>query len=78
VPDPFSCNTCDCVNGQLVNCTDVACEQPCPPSGVPGTQCASCGPTDACEVVEHTCLSVCAEGCVSGLCINGVCKDVCG
>ncbi len=78
VPDPFSCNTCDCINGELVNCTEADCDEPCPPNGVPGTQCAVCGPTDACAAVEHTCLPVCAEGCVSGQCMNGVCKNVCG
>ncbi len=78
VPDPFSCNTCDCENGELVNCTQRDCPSACPPNAVMGTQCAQCGPTDGCEVVEHACLVVCSDECSEGLCLDGVCKNVCG
>ncbi len=78
IKDPRSCNLCTCVDGQL-GCDEQACpENACPPNAVFGTQCAECGPTNACLVVEHTCLFLCAEGCVSGTCFDGVCKNVCG
>ncbi len=78
IKDPRSCNLCTCVDGQL-GCDEQACpESACPPNAVFGTQCAECGPTDACLVVEHACLFLCAEGCASGTCFDGVCKNVCG
>jgi hypothetical protein len=78
IKDPQSCNLCTCVDGQL-GCDEQACpENACPPNAVFGTQCAECGPTDACLVVEHTCLFLCAEGCTNGTCFDGVCKNVCG
>jgi Kunitz/Bovine pancreatic trypsin inhibitor domain/von Willebrand factor type C domain len=82
IPDPHSCNTCTCLDGEL-GCTKVGCPSECPPNSVPDRGCASCGPTDACEVVEHGCFAVCTDSasCLSsghGQCLAGVCKDVCG
>lgn len=78
IQDPASCNLCVCQDGQLA-CDDQYCPVSCPPDSVFGTQCAECGPTDACLVVEHTCLQVCSEGCANGgACLNGVCRTVCG
>lgn len=82
VPDPFSCNTCTCENGVVTYCTEINCPTECPPNAVPGSQCAECGPTDACLAVETGCLLVCntSEDCldVGGLCLEGLCKNVCG
>jgi hypothetical protein len=77
IPDPFSCNTCSCLDGQL-DCTKIACPEPCPAGTVQATQCAQCGPTDACEIVEHACLPACTSTCATGMCLNGVCAMVCG
>jgi hypothetical protein len=77
IPDPVSCNTCQCLDGQLL-CTEIGCPMPCPPDRVYGTQCAQCGPADGCEVVEHACLPVCSGSCESGVCIEGVCRALCG
>lgn len=77
IPDPVSCNTCQCLDGQLV-CTEINCPVACPPDRVYATQCAQCGPADACEVVEHACLPVCTGSCESGACIDGVCRLLCG
>jgi hypothetical protein len=78
IDDPASCNTCACLDGQLA-CTEQDCpETACPPNAVFGSQCLECGATDECLAVEYTCLPVCAEGCVSGVCLDGVCKNVCG
>lgn len=80
IPDPFSCNTCTCENGQLA-CTKIACPTSCPRDHQRSTQCAQCGPTDACEVVEHGCFPVCdfATDCRDGgLCVDGVCRLLCG
>ncbi len=81
VPDPASCNTCVCENGELTSCTEVACPEACPRDHALGKQCAQCGPTDGCEVVEHGCFSVCdnAGHCRDGgACIEGVCVTLCG
>jgi hypothetical protein len=77
IPDPVSCNTCQCFDGQLL-CTEIGCPMACPPDRVYGTQCAQCGPADGCEVVEHACLPVCNGSCESGACVQGVCRSVCG
>jgi hypothetical protein len=79
VPHPFSCNTCTCMDGQLTGCTEADCPVACPPDSVPSSQCAQCGPVDSCEVVEHACLPVCTgTTCQAGVCLDGVCKMVCG
>jgi hypothetical protein len=77
IPDPTSCNTCECTDGQL-SCTEINCPRPCPPDSAFGTQCAGCGPADACEVVEHGCLPVCTDTCEAGSCIDGLCRTLCG
>lgn len=77
IPDPVSCNTCQCLDGQLL-CTELGCATPCPPDSVYAMQCAQCGPADECEVVEHACLPVCNGSCESGACIEGVCRSLCG
>jgi hypothetical protein len=76
IPDPVSCNTCQCLDGQLL-CTEIGCAMPCPPDSAYGTQCAQCGPADECEVVEHACLPVCSSSCESGVCIEGLCRSLC-
>ncbi|HVJ18289.1 MAG TPA: hypothetical protein VM686_22875 [Polyangiaceae bacterium] len=77
VPDPFSCNTCQCVDGQL-SCTEINCPEACPPDTAPSTQCAECGPIDNCLSVETGCLPSCTDICEFGACIDGVCRMVCG
>jgi hypothetical protein len=78
IKDPVSCNTCTCSDGQL-GCTEIACDEPCPAGTTYGTRCAQCGPTDACEIVEHRCLPTCVDTCADGgQCISGVCKTLCG
>jgi len=77
IPDPGSCNKCQCVDGQLI-CTEIYCPVECPPNSVFSTQCAHCGPADGCEVVEHACLPVCADTCDAGFCADGICRSLCG
>ena len=77
IPDPVSCNTCQCLDGQL-GCTEIGCPKDCPPDSAYGTQCAQCGPADGCEVVEHACLPVCTDVCESGACVDGICRSLCG
>jgi hypothetical protein len=77
IPDPVSCNTCQCLDGQLL-CTEIGCPIDCPPDSVYGTQCVQCGPADACDVVEHACLPVCSGSCETGACVQGVCRSLCG
>jgi hypothetical protein len=80
IPDPTSCNTCSCVDGDLA-CTEIGCPVPCPDGQSYGKQCAECGPTDACLTVEHGCFPTCQDGCAQAgaLCVNGVCiTGVCG
>ena len=78
IPDPISCNLCSCNAGQLA-CTDQACPMPCPTGTKLATSCAQCGPTDACEVVEHACRAVCTDTCTAGVCVDGAClTGICG
>jgi len=77
IPDPTSCNKCSCADGQL-SCTEIGCPIECPMGTRYGTQCAQCGPTDACQVVEHACLPTCTDACMSGFCSNGICRQICG
>ncbi len=77
IPDPTSCNKCSCDDGQL-SCTDIGCETPCPAGTDFGSQCAQCGPTDACQVIEYACLPTCTDSCPSGFCSDGLCRQVCG
>ena len=63
VPDPFSCNTCNCVDGTLGLCTQAHCPLSCPPNTVATERCFQCGPNDTCEIVEHACLPT---SCVAG------------
>jgi len=80
ITEPGGCNQCNCEDGQL-SCTEIACPPgtACPKGTQRGTQCAQCGPTDACEVVEHACLPVCSGSCSNGgLCSDGVCRLFCG
>jgi hypothetical protein len=80
IPDPVSCNKCQCQNGQL-SCTEIYCPVACPPASVYGTQCDECAPDDACLVIEHACLPVCSPGtdsCRGGFCLDGVCRTECG
>jgi len=78
IPDPVSCNTCQCSDGQL-GCTEIGCPEPCPAGTSYGVQCVQCGPADGCEVLEHACLPVCSDGaCEVGGCIDGICRLLCG
>jgi hypothetical protein len=79
VPDLDGCNTCTCSDGALSACTKVGCPNTCPTGTARGTQCAQCGPADACETVETACLPTCTDTCESGgVCSNGLCRNICG
>lgn len=77
---PGDCNTCTCMDGELTSCTKKACTpgSACPSGTLASTQCAQCGPTDACEIVEHACLPTCTDACATGFCAAGVCRTLCG
>lgn len=80
IPDPTSCNTCICQNGEL-SCTEINCPNPCPDGEAFGTQCGLCGPTDACLVVEYGCFPTCTDDCEQrdAFCLEGLClTNVCG
>jgi Kunitz/Bovine pancreatic trypsin inhibitor domain len=82
IPDPFSCNTCQCIDGGL-DCTAIGgCEISCPTGTVQGTSCDTCGPADDCLVVFHGCLGVCDGwadcGGMTPFCTDGVCNNTCG
>jgi pacifastin inhibitor LCMII len=77
IPDPVSCNKCSCENGQL-SCTEINCPSACPMGTIYAVECAQCGPTDDCEVAEYGCLPTCTDACMSGMCVNGVCRQLCG
>ena len=76
IPKPGDCNKCSCIDGQVTNCTEMGCppESDCPAGTVASTQCAQCGPTDNCEIVETACLPTCTDTCATGVCRNGFCE----
>jgi hypothetical protein len=83
VPEPAGCNTCACVDGAVTNCTKIGCPSECEEGSALGTECADCGPTDACLTVRSGCLPICEtqEDCSEaggGPCIEGLCRSVCG
>ncbi len=80
VPDPYSCNSCSCDDGTVGICTEAYCPDECPDDTAPGTECVSCGPADECQSVHTGCLPTCtsADDCDSGICDEGVCRNVCG
>jgi hypothetical protein len=73
VPSPFSrCNTCDCSEGELVNCTMYKCSGTiCDEGSFPASRCVECGPADECLEVEIGCLS--GPECETGSCSEGRC-----
>jgi hypothetical protein len=85
VPGP-GCSQCQCQAGQLVACSAQLCSiSACAPGTSLGSDCAACGPTDACEIVRQGCLVTCTPGgneCptsgLGGICIDGTCRQVCG
>lgn len=82
VPDPASCNTCSCQDGMVGGCTEIFCPVECEEGTAQGTECAECGPGDGCLTVRSACLPTCEEqrDCEEsgGLCLDGLCKNVCG
>jgi hypothetical protein len=81
IPDQTSCNTCSCVDGELV-CTQNDCPLPCPVPGMSvGKSCYLCGADDTCEIVLHGCHTPCAgdENCNGyDTCHDGICQSLCG
>lgn len=81
IQEPTSCNTCSCQDGALI-CTEINCPVPCPDGQVSTSDCAFCGPTDACEVTRTGCVPTCSEdeecAAVGGLCVEQRCVNVCG
>jgi len=80
IPDPTSCNKCTCSDGEL-SCTEINCPTPCPTEHGFASQCALCGPTDECLIVEHACLPTCSPdgpACAEGACSAGICRNRCG
>jgi hypothetical protein len=73
IPSPFSaCNTCECRDGELVNCTTLECaDKTCPEGSSAARRCLGCGPADDCSEYEIGCLS--GEGCENGLCASPWC-----
>lgn len=76
IPDPFSCNTCECRDGRL-SCTEIGCPTPCPDGRVAASSCSACGPTDECLEIETGCFPSCDDAC-TGTCVDGACVAVCG
>ncbi len=83
VPDPASCNTCSCDDGEVTGCTEMDCPKECEDGTALGSDCAECGPVDNCVTVRTTCLPTCEteDDCSqagAGACIDGLCKNFCG
>lgn len=66
VPDPFSCNSCQCDNGLLTRCTELGCPTTCDEGTYAAWRCVQCGPVDECVLMETGCLS--GPRCETGVC----------
>jgi hypothetical protein len=73
IRSPFdACNTCDCNEGELDNCTLGRCASTtCGEGSSPARRCLGCGPGGKCTEYEIGCLS--GEGCETGLCSSPSC-----
>lgn len=76
VPDPHSCNTCECRDGRLI-CTEIDCPEPCPEGTVAARSCVECSPADSCLAIETGCFPSCSATC-RGTCVDGACVAICG
>ncbi|HWA75402.1 MAG TPA: hypothetical protein VG937_23855 [Polyangiaceae bacterium] len=74
IPDPTSCNTCFCDNGNLGCTTAAVCTKPCPTGTKFGRSCGQCGPVDNCLAVAYDCYPTCTDTCDKGVCSEGICK----
>jgi hypothetical protein len=61
VSDPFSCNTCTCYNGFLVDCTKRDCPKACPEKTLAGIGFAGCGPFGGSTATEYGCFRTCSS-----------------
>jgi hypothetical protein len=70
-PTPYSfCNTCECRDGELVNCTTRECgDTVCPADTWAARKCAACAVVGGCEVFEIGCFP--EPECEDGLCGDG-------
>ena len=73
ISSPYSlCNKCDCVDGELVNCTTNDCaDTRCGDGSYRARRCLGCGPADDCTEYEIGCLS--GDGCETGRCTSPQC-----
>ena len=81
-PDPTSCNTCSCDDGEVTACTDIACPTPCPDGFIASTDCGECSQLSmGCSIPRTACLPECMAGNTcgdgSGSCVDGACKVLC-
>jgi hypothetical protein len=74
IPDPSSCNSCFCGDGEL-SCSQAFCASTCPPGTAFGTQCSVCSATTGCILPDYECLPTCTDACADPTqsCVNGVC-----
>lgn len=70
VPTPYSaCNTCRCMDGELVDCTTRECaDTPCPEGTFVARNCVGCGPAGGCTAWEIGCFA--DPACEDGTCGN--------
>jgi hypothetical protein len=74
IPDPSSCNSCFCGDGEL-SCTQMFCANTCPPGTAFGAQCSLCTATEGCVLPEYGCFPTCTDKCADPTqsCVNGLC-----
>jgi hypothetical protein len=56
VPDPYSCNTCSCIDGVITNCTEIGCPKACPDNSMPALGCLDCVEGD-CRLSHYACFT---------------------
>lgn len=75
VPDPFSCNTCECHDGKITSCTEIGCPKVCPENSQPALGCLDCVDGE-CHLAHYACFTSDYVDCHDGGCFaTSVCAD---
>lgn len=75
MPDPFSCNTCECNDGKVQSCTEIGCPKECPANSEPALGCLDCV-DGKCRLAHYACFTSLYVDCYdSGCFATSACAD---
>lgn len=75
MPDPFSCNSCECYDGKITSCTEIGCPKECPVNSMPALGCLDCVDGE-CRLAHYACFTSQYVECYdSGCFATSACAD---